>query len=120
MKNKAANIDAYIAGFPEPIQDILQQIRTAIKKEVPGCGEKISYDMPTITLNNKNLVYFAAFKAHIGFYGAPTGVKEFAEDFSGYKTGRGSVQFPLNKPIPSDLIRKIVHYRVQQISGKTN
>lgn len=112
---KPATIDEYIAGFPKEIQQILQQIRTTVKKAAPDAEETIKYVMPTFTLNG-NLVHFAAFKNHIGFYPAPTGDKDFEQDLAGYKTGKGSIQFPLDKPMPLDLITKIVQLRVQKLT----
>ena len=109
------NIDDYIAGFPEFVQNKLQQVRTTIKQVVPGAEETISYAIPTFKLNG-NLVHFAAFKHHIGFYPTPSGIKEFERELSFYKQGKGSVQFPFDKPMPLDLIIKIVQYRVKKNS----
>jgi uncharacterized protein YdhG (YjbR/CyaY superfamily) len=97
---KPINIDKYIANFPEETQVILQKIRATIKKIVPEAEETISYTIPSFKLNGVYLVYFAGFKNHIGFYATPTGHEEFKADLSNYKQGKGSVQFPLNKPIP--------------------
>jgi len=105
------NIDDYIAGFPENIQEVLEQIRATIKKAAPDANETISYAIPTFTLNG-NLVHFAAFKNHIGFYPAPAGIEAFEKELSAYKTGKGSVQFPLDQPMPLRLITQIVQYRV--------
>jgi uncharacterized protein YdhG (YjbR/CyaY superfamily) len=107
-------IDEYIAGYPPDVQAIMEQIRTTIKKVAPDVGEKISYGMPTFTLNGTYLVYFAGFKKHIGFYPAPIGIAEFKEELSPYKTGKGSVQFPLDGPIPFDLIEKITSFRLKE------
>jgi uncharacterized protein YdhG (YjbR/CyaY superfamily) len=115
----AATIDQYIAGFPKDVQKILEQVRSTIKKATPDAEEKISYAIPTFTLNEKNLVHFAAFKNHIGFYPAPTGGEAFKKELSVYKTGEGSVQFPLDKPMPVDLITKIVKFRVKESLEKT-
>lgn len=104
-------IDEYIQQFPADIQDILKQIRQVIKEAAPEAEEKISYQMPCFYLNG-NLVYFAAFKKHIGFYPTPNGIEEFKEELSHYKGAKGSVQFPLNQPMPLDLIRRIVEFRV--------
>jgi len=106
-------IDEYIAGFPPDIQAILEKIRTTIRKAAPQAEEAISYRMPTFKLYG-NLVHFAAFKSHIGFYPVPTGLAAFKQDLSGYKTSKGAVQFPLDKPIPYGLIRKIVKFRVKE------
>jgi len=117
MKSKKAgfnSIDEYIASFPKDIQKIMTQLRTTIKAAVPEAGEKISYQMPTFTLNDKYLVYFAGYKNHIGFYGAPRGNAEFKEDLSAYEAGKGTLQFPFDKPMPLDLITKIVKFRAAE------
>lgn len=110
---KPINIDEYIAGFPKDIQEILEQIRAAIRKAAPEAEETINYAIPTFTLKG-NLVHFAAFKNHIGFYGTPTGNEAFKKELSAYKTGKGSIQFPLDKPMPLALITKMVKVRVKQ------
>src|SRR5688500_12767901 len=105
---KAVDMNAYIAEFPEEIREMLEAVRAVVKKTAPAAEETIKYDMPTFMLEGKNLVYFAAFKNHIGFYGAPTGNEAFAKDFAPYKSGKGSLQFPFDKPMPLALIAKIV------------
>ena len=110
---KPKNIDEYIGGFPNDVQEILEKIRDTIKKAAPDAKEKISYSMPAFEQNGI-VVYFAAFKNHIGLYALPSGHEEFKEELSKYKSGKGSVQFPLDKPIPYDLITKIVKFRVQE------
>ncbi len=110
-------IDEYIAGFPTDVQEILQRIRQTIREAAPEAQERISYKMPTFTLKG-NLVYFAAFKNHIGFYPIPSGIEEFKEELSAYEQGRGSIQFPLDKPIPYDLISRIVKFRVKENLAK--
>lgn len=114
-----ADIDAYIATFPEATQAILQQMRETIQKAAPDATEAISYAMPTFKLNG-NLVHFAAYANHIGFYATPTGNEQFTEELSKYKTGKGSIQFPINEPMPLDLITRIVKFRVEQnvLKGK--
>ena len=112
FRSPAKNIDEYIAGFPEPVQQMLEQIRTTIKKAAPRAEEAIKYAMPTFVFHG-NLVHFAAFKNHIGFYPAPMGLAEFKKELSGYKGSKGAVQFPLDKPLPLTLIGKIVKYRVK-------
>jgi len=107
------NIDEYIAGFPDDIQEILQKIRMTIREAAPEAQETIKYQMPTFTLHT-NLVHFAAFKSHIGFYPVPTGIEAFKDELSMYKQGKGSVQFPLDQPIPYDLISKIVKFRAKE------
>ena len=106
------NIDDYIAGFPDEVQQKLQKMRETIRDAAPDAVEKISYQMPTFALEG-NLVHFAAFKHHIGFYPAPRGIEAFQEELAAYKGGKGSVQFPLDQPIPYDLIRRIVVFRVK-------
>ena len=113
---QAANIDDYIAGFPKDIQKMLEEIRATISKAAPDAEEAIKYAMPTFTLHG-NLVHFAAFKNHIGFYPAPMGIEAFKKELSVYKGAKGSVQFPLDKPLPLTLISKIVQYRVKKTLG---
>jgi len=111
---KPKDIDEYIAGFPKDTQKLLEQIRTTIRQAAPDTEEKISYGIPTFTLGGKYLVYFAAYKKHIGFYPVP-GNKAFDKDFSAYKTsGKGTIQFPLDKPLPHELITKIVKSRIKE------
>ena len=110
---KPETIDQYIAGFPADVQKLLLQVRGAIKKAAPDAGEKISYGIPTFTQNG-NLVHFAAFREHIGFYATPTGHKEFEKDLAKYKQGKGSVQFPVDEPMPLALITRIVKFRVKE------
>ena len=107
------NIDDYIAGFPKEIQGILEKVRKTIGSAAPGAQETISYQVPTFTLNG-NLVHFAAFKNHIGFYPTPTGIAKFKKQLSAYEGAKGSVQFPLNQPIPYALITRIVKFRVKE------
>ena len=111
------NIDEYIAGFPAEIQIILQQVRATIKEAAPEAEEAIKYAMPTFTLNG-NLVHFAVFKHHIGFYPAPSGIESFKKELALYKGAKGSVQFPIDKPMPLSLIAKIVKFRVTENSKK--
>lgn len=106
-------IDAYIATFPKDIQKLLKKMRTTIRKAAPDAEETISYAIPTFKLNG-NLVHFAAFKNHIGFYPAPRGIEAFEKELSAYKGAKGSVQLPLDQPLPLDLISRIVRYRVKQ------
>ena len=110
---KASSIDEYIKSFPKEIQDILQQIRITIRKAAPNAEEAISQAIPTFKLNG-NLVHFAAFKNHIGFYPAPKSNVAFKKELSVYKGGKGTVQFPLDKPMPLNLITKIVKFRVKE------
>ena len=108
------NVSEYISQFPDSVQEILQKIRKTITDNAPDVSESISYGMPAYKLNKKPLVYFAAFKNHIGFYATPTGHEVFRTELSQYKQGRGSVQFPLNELIPYDLIARIVRFRVEE------
>lgn len=112
------NVNEYIAGFPDDIQKILIRIRKIILKLAPDAQESMSYKMPTYKTFGKALIYFAAFKNHIGLYATPSGHTAFASELTGYKHGKGSVQFPLGKPIPYDLIRKIVEFRVEENKSK--
>jgi uncharacterized protein YdhG (YjbR/CyaY superfamily) len=107
------SIDEYIAFFPKDIQKILEEIRATIKAAAPGAKEKISYQIPTFDLNG-NLVHFAAFKNHIGFYPTPSGIQAFKNELSVYESAKGSVQFPLDKPIPLKLVSRIVKFRVAE------
>lgn len=107
------SIDEYIEQFPEEIQTILQKIRSVIKEAAPEATEKISYQMPTFFLKG-NLVHFAAYKNHIGFYPAPRGIEKFKEELSQFKGAKGSVQFPMDKPLPLELISRIVLFRVEE------
>jgi uncharacterized protein YdhG (YjbR/CyaY superfamily) len=107
------NIDAYIANFPKDIQVILESVRQTIKKIAPEAEEGINYQMPAFKLNGA-LVYFAAYKTYIGFYAAPTSHEKFKEKLAKYKQGKGSVQFPINKPMPLKLIGEIVKFRIQE------
>lgn len=111
-------VDSYIASFPDKVQEILTKIRTVINENAPGAEEGFAYKMPSYKLNKKPLVYFAAFDNHIGFYATPSGHTEFAEELSSYKQGKGSVQFPLNQPVPYDLIARIVRFRVEENLAK--
>lgn len=116
-KSTPKDIDDYIAGFPQDIQAILQKIRQTVKRAAPEATEKISYQMPTFYLNG-NLVHFAAFKHHIGFYPTPSGTAKFKKEISGYQAAKGSIQFPLDQPMPYDLIRQIVEFRVKENLAK--
>ncbi len=116
---KPNNIDEYIAGFPKEVQATLEQVRSTIKAAAPDATEAISYALPTFKLNGSNLVHFAAFKNHIGFYATPTGHEAFAKELAIYKQGKGSVQFPLDEPMPLDLIARIVKFRMEENLAKT-
>ena len=114
---KPVSVETYIAGFPEEVQAILEEVRQAIKATAPEAVEGIAYGMPAYKLNGRPLVYFAGYKNHIGFYATPSGHEAFAEALSHYKQGKGSVQFPINEPMPLDLIRQIVAFRVKASSN---
>ena len=104
------DIDDYIAGFPADVQKILQKIRATIHKAAPKAEEAIKYQIPTF-VQNGNLIHFAAYKNHIGVYPAPRGVAEFKDEVAGYEGGKGTLRFPLDEPIPYDLISRIVKFR---------
>lgn len=113
-----STIDEYINLFPPEIQEILKTLRNVIKEAAPDSTEKISYQMPTFTLKGKNLIHFAAYKNHIGLYPTPNGIDSFKTELSVYKGGKGSVQFPIDKPLPYDLIIRIVKFRVGETLKK--
>lgn len=120
MKSDApppCTIDEYIARHPENVQAILRRIREIVRKAAPNAEETIKYQIPTFVLNG-NLVHFAAFQHHIGFYPTPSGITQFKQELSAYKGAKGSVQFPLDAPIPFSLITKIVKFRVKETLEK--
>jgi len=112
------SIDDYIATFPRDVQASLKQVRTTIRKAAPDAEETIKYGIPTFVLNG-NLVHFAAFKNHIGFYPTPSGIDAFKRELSRYKGAKGSVQFPVDEPMPLSLIAKIVKFRVGEAGSKS-
>lgn len=111
-------VEKYIEQFPVDVQETLREIRDLIKENAPEAEEMIAYGMPGYKTNKKPLVYFAGYKNHIGFYATPSGHEEFKEELSKYKQGKGSVQFPLDQPIPFDLIKRIVRFRLKENSNK--
>ncbi len=114
MENRPPqDIDEYISGFPMDVQAKLEKLRETVREAAPGAEEKISYQMPTFALEG-NLVHFAAYKKHIGFYPTPSGIERFKDELSAYKGAKGSVQFQLDEPIPYELVRAIVAYRVKE------
>jgi len=117
MATQIKTMDEYINLFPENVRSILNELRQAIKETAPEAQETINYQIPTFTLNG-NLVHFAAFKNHIGFYPTPSGMEAFKKELAAYKGAKGSVQFPINQPLPLPLIRKIVEYRVKENSER--
>lgn len=116
-RSSATTIDDYIAEFPPATREVLEQVRAVIRAAAPDATETISYAIPTFDLRGRHLVHFAGFEHHIGFYPTGKGADAFAQEFSAYKTGRGSVQFPLDKPMPVDLIRRVVEFRVGQVEA---
>jgi uncharacterized protein YdhG (YjbR/CyaY superfamily) len=117
-KAKFTTMDAYIASFPTEVQGILEKIRQTIRKAAPGAMEAISYQIPTFKLNGSNLVHFAAWQDHIGFYATPSGNAAFKKELSQYKVAKGSIQFPLDEPIPYDLMAKIAKFRAKESQVK--
>ena len=113
-KTPSQNVDDYISGFPEEVREILEEIRVLIKNLAPEAKEMLSYGIPTFKLAGENLVHYAAYKAHIGFYPTPSGINKFAEELSVYETSKGAVKFPLDKDIPYDLIKKITLFRIEE------
>jgi uncharacterized protein YdhG (YjbR/CyaY superfamily) len=114
-KRTPTTVDAYINGYPEGIRRVLKKMRQTIRAAAPAAVESIAYQMPAYKLNGKPLVYFAGWKTHIGFYPIPSGIERFEKQLSRYKRAKGSVQFPLDQPIPYDLVAKIVRFRAQEI-----
>lgn len=112
--SKPVTIDAYIAGFPEPVRNDLETVRYTIRKLAPMAEETISYGIPTFKYLGRNLVHFAGFKNHIGLYPTPLAAEAFKKELAAYKTGKGSIQFPLGEPMPIDLISRIVQFRLSQ------
>lgn len=118
MRTGIQNVDEYIKTFPQDVQERLEKIRAIIQKTAPAAVESISYGMPAYKLNGKPLVYFAAFKHHIGFYATPSGHEAFQKELSLYKQGKGSVQFPLAQPFPFGLVRRMVANRAKEAQAK--
>jgi len=119
MKIEFKNVDEYIISFPEPVQKLLAEMRSAIRKAAPEAEESIGYGMAAYKLKGKPLVYFAGFPKHIGFYATPSGHAEFSAELSKYKQGKGSVQFPLDKPLPLELVSNITKFRVAENIAKS-
>lgn len=116
-QTRPKDIDEYIAGFPKGVQEILEKIRTTIRKAAPAAEETIKYQIPTFTMKG-NLVHFAGYKNHVGFYPAPSGIEKFKKELSAYGSAKGTLQFPLDEPIPFDLISKVVKFRVKENLAK--
>lgn len=111
-----STIDEYIASFPQETRKILENIRGTIRKAAPDATEAMAYGLPTFRLKG-NLVHFGAFKDHVGFYPAPSGIQAFKDELTRYQTGKGTLQFPISEPIPYDLIAKVTKHRVEESSG---
>jgi uncharacterized protein YdhG (YjbR/CyaY superfamily) len=116
-RKRFETMDAYIATFPKEVQVLLESMRQAIRAAAPAAEESISYQMPTFKLNG-NLVHFAAFKHHIGLYPTPSGTEAFKNELASYESGKGSIKFPMDKPIPLDLVKRIVEFRVRENQKK--
>jgi uncharacterized protein YdhG (YjbR/CyaY superfamily) len=119
-RTSVSSIDEYIARFPAHTQEVLQELRELIRASVPNAIETVSYAMPTFDLNGKHLVFFAGYERHVGLYPAPVDHEAFKEDLKPYRKGKGSVQFPLGEPLPGDLIRRIVAFRVEERARATS
>lgn len=115
MRDQFATIDEYIASFPPEVQEKLQGIRNAIRKAAPDAEEAIRYGIPTFRQNGSNLVHFAAFKDHLSFFPTSSGVGKFREELSSYTMSKGTIQFPLNDPVPYDLVERITRFRTEEI-----
>jgi len=114
-KVRYSSIDEYIAAFPEQTQKLLEELRSAIKTSAPEVKEKITYQMPTFDLNGRHLVFFSAYKHHIGLYPVPVGSEAFQKEISQYKSAKSALNFPIDKPLPLKLIRQVVKLRVAEI-----
>ena len=117
-RSTASTIDEYIAEFPAETQAVLQEMRALIKGSAPAATETISYAIPTFDLGGRHLVHFAGYARHVGLYPTASGITAFEDELEPYKRGKGSVQFPLGRPLPADLIRRIVEFRVAESTGK--
>jgi uncharacterized protein YdhG (YjbR/CyaY superfamily) len=117
-RSKATSIDEYIAEFPNGTQAVLRRVRRVIRDAAPEATETISYAIPTFDLDGRHLVHFAGYERHLGFYPTASGIASFKEELGGYKNAKGSVQFPLDEPLPEDLIRRIVEFRVREVRGR--
>ena len=113
MKSKPKTVDEYIGGFPDDVAAMLQQLRQAIREEAPDAKEIISYQMPAFSLHG-NLVYFAGYRNHVGFYPTSSGIATFRKELAPFETSRGTVRFPAGEPIPMELVRRIIRYRIKE------
>jgi uncharacterized protein YdhG (YjbR/CyaY superfamily) len=118
MRSTAKTVDEYIAGFPDETRAVLQEMRTLIKAAAPDATERMSYAIPTFDLNDRHFVHFAGYESHVGFYPAPSGIAAFKDELRPFKTAKGSAQFPLEQPLPADLIRRMVAFRVEEEAGR--
>jgi uncharacterized protein YdhG (YjbR/CyaY superfamily) len=118
MSNTPASIDAYIEDFPPTVQEILSKIRETIHKTIPEADQTISYGMPAFKYKGKPVVYFGGWQSHIGFYATPSGNEAFRKELAPYQGAKGSVKFPLDRPIPYELIEKIAYYRLDEVKKK--
>jgi len=118
MRAQFGSIEQYIAAAPEHVRPVLEEMRRTIHEAAPEAVEAIAYQIPTFRLDGRNLVHFAAFKSHVGFYPTSSGIAAFEGELSPYATSRGTVRFPLGEPIPHDLVRRIVAFRVREVSEK--
>ncbi len=116
-RTAAATIDEYIAGFTPETRVLLEEVRAIWREEAPGATETISYAIPTFDLKGRHLCHFAAFKTHLSFFPTGEGADHFADELKAFKGGRGTVQFPFGKPLPTDLIRRMVRYRVERVEA---
>lgn len=114
------DVKEYIASFPADVQPILNKIREIVFEKAPAAVEGFAYQMPSYKLNGKPLLYFACYKFHVGLYATPNAHIAFAHELSGYKQGKGSVQFPLDQPIPYELIGKIIEFKIEELTSKIN
>ena len=117
-RSQFKTMEEYIAEFPKNVRDVLEELRRVIRYSAPKAEETISYGIPTFDLNGRHMVHFAAYKNHVGFYPTSSGIKAFRKELSPFKTSTGTVQFPLYKPIPFDLVRKIVKFRVKETEAE--
>jgi uncharacterized protein YdhG (YjbR/CyaY superfamily) len=117
-RKQYGTIDEYIATFPRDVQAILEELRRTIRDEAPEAEETISYGIPTFDLNGRHLVHFAAYKNHVGFYPTSSGISAFRKELSTYEVSKGTVRFSIGEPLPLDLVKKIVRYRVKENLGK--
>jgi len=117
-RSKARSIDEYIAEFPPETRKVLEEMRALIRATAPAATETMSYSIPTFDLDGRHLVHFAGYKRHVGLYPTPEGIVAFSDELASYKTAKGSVQFPLDQPLPSDLVRRMVKFRIAEEAAR--